>query len=218
MDQQKLSFKGKEYSLDRHGFLEDPIQWDRDFAEGMAEQQGVYGGLTEDHWTFILYLRNKFLDERTVPVVVTACSESNMRLNELRTLFPTGYHRGACRIAGINYAFMYESNIWLTYEMRRTVEAEHKVGPLGFLEDYESWNERFAHRVVRTWDLPDGLTDRHWKIIHYLRDAFRESKNIPSVFEACRDNSISLEELLGELFPAGYRRGACRAAGLPFFT
>lgn len=214
--QHSISFGGKQYQLDKWGFLDPPDQWDNEFAEGMAKQQGIIQGLTEDHWQLIKYLRRKFLEEQTIPVVVIACAENKMRLNTLRDLFPTGYHRGACRIAGINYAFMYESNIWLTYETVPAAESEHDTSELGFLADFEKWTEDFASWVARNWDLPDGLTDRHWKIISYLRDYYSRTKNIPTLFEVCTRVGIDLDEF-GALFPRGYRRGACRAAGLPFF-
>lgn len=216
MDQKTVSFKGKEYTLDRHGFLDPPHQWDENFAEEMARTLGIHGGLTEDHWKFIRYLRKKFLKEKTVPFVVQACADNQLRLSRLRALFPTGYHRCACKIAGINFDFMRDSNLWLTYESIPAVEAEHKVDELGFLLDFEKWNERFTHWVVHNWDLPEGLTEEHWKIIRYLRDFYCKTKNIPTVYELCRSNNIGLDRL-GELFPKGYRRGACRAAGLPFF-
>jgi tRNA 2-thiouridine synthesizing protein E len=53
-------------------------------------------------------------------------------------------------------------------------------------------------------------------VVHYLRDYFAVNRQIPTVFEACSGNDLTLEELK-ELFPAGYRRGACRMAGLPFY-
>ena len=56
-------------------------------------------------------------------------------------------------------------------------------------------------------------TGRH---LEYLREYYRYKRNIPTVYEACKSNGIEVEELLN-LFPDGYRRGACRAAGLPFF-
>jgi tRNA 2-thiouridine synthesizing protein E len=217
MDQQTISFNRKEYKLDRHGFLDPADQWDEDFAEGMARMLGIHGGLTEDHWKFIQYLREKFLVEETVPVVVLACADNQLRLGQLRALFPTGYHRGACKIAGINYAFMCDTNLWLTYECAPAIETEHKVDKLGFLQDFEKWDEKFAHWVVSNWNLPEGLTERHWKVIRYLRDFHRNTGNIPSVYEVCKSNNIGLDEL-GELFPEGYHRGACRAAGLPFLT
>ena len=217
MDDKVVTFKGKKYKLDRHGFLDPPDQWDEDFAEGMARNLSIHTGLTDDHWRFIKYLREKFISEKTVPVVVAACADNKLRLSRLRALFPTGYHRGACKIAGINFDFMRDVNIWLTFESIPPIETEHEVDELGFLKDFEKWNERFTHWVVRNWDLPDGITEEHWKIIRYLRDFYRDAKNIPSVYELCRSNNIGLDKL-GELFPKGYRRGACRVAGLPFFT
>jgi len=181
----------------------------------MAEKLGTYGGLTGEHWAFINYLRDKFLKENTVPVVVKACADNQMRLSRLRELFPTGYHRGACKIAGINFAFMRDTNLWLTYETLPASRTGPQADKLGFLEDFEQWTEQFAHWVARNWDLPEGLTENHWKIIRYIRDSYRQTSNTPTVFEVCSSNNIGLHEL-GELFPKGYHRGACRAAGLPF--
>jgi tRNA 2-thiouridine synthesizing protein E len=211
-----VTFGDKTYTLDKYGFLDPPEQWDEAFAEGMARMEGIFNGLTSEHWSFIRYLRRKFLEERTVPVIVLACADNNIRLGKLKQLFPTGYHRGACRIAGINYEFMYNTNIWLTYENYEVLQSEHKLTEAGFLEDVDDWSERFAHLVAREWKLPQGLTDRHWNIIRYLRDYYRIHKTLPTVYEACQANNLSLEEL-HKMFPDGYRRGACRAAGLPFF-
>jgi len=212
-----VTFGDKTYTLDQQGFLNPPEQWDEKFASGMAEMQDIYGGLTEQHWNFIRYLRKKFIEEETVPVVVLGCADNNLRLSDLRFLFPTGYHRGACRIAGINYDFMYQSNYWLTYETSTLRKEDYRITHSGFLEDFEQWNERFAHLIVREWKLSMGLTDRHLQIIGYLRDYYRRTKNIPTVYETCKANNLDLEEFR-KLFPAGYRRGACRIAGLPFFA
>lgn len=217
MDRQTIDFKGKLYNLDRHGFLDPSEQWDVNFAERMAEKLGILEGLSEEHWDFINYLRRKFLDEKTVPVVVKACSDNNIRLTKLRSLFPTGYHRGACKIAGINFNFMCETNIWLSYETPPKEDAEYKINELGFLEDFEQWNERFAYRVVQNWGLPNSLTEQHWRIIRYLREFYSATKNIPSIYEVCKANKIEFDDL-GKLFPRGYRRGACKVSGLPFFA
>ena len=73
MEDKTVTFKGKSYTLDDYGFLDPPEQWDEDFAEGMAETLDIFGGLTQKHWDFIRYLRGKFIEEKTVPVVVLAC-------------------------------------------------------------------------------------------------------------------------------------------------
>ena len=217
MDQKTITFGDREYTLDNRGFLNPPEQWDEVFAEGMARNLEIYEGLTENHWAFIRYLRDKFLVEKTVPVVVRACADNGMRLNRLRELFPTGYHRGACKIAGINYEFMYNSNIWLTYEMDLPSEETFTVDELGFLRDFAAWDERFAHASARKWNLPEGLTDDHWRVIKYIREAYGSSQRQPTIFEVCNNTGIGLDEI-GSLFPTGYHRGACRAAGLPFIA
>ena len=77
----KVTFgKGKTYDLDDYGFLAQPEQWDRDFAEGMARLQGVYDGLTQEHWDFLSYIREKALKEETLPLVVVACVDNKIRL------------------------------------------------------------------------------------------------------------------------------------------
>ena len=212
-----IKFGDKTYTLDAHGFLDPPGQWDENFAEGMARMEDIFDGLTEEHWKIIRYLRVKFLEEETVPVVVFACTDNKIRMSRMRRLFPTGYHRGACRIAGINYEFMCKTNIWLTYETHQVLKSEHELTQAGFLVDFEKWNQHFAQLVARAWNLPNGLTEAHWRVLEYLRNYYRINKNIPTVYETCRANHVALEKLI-KLFPDGYRRGACRAAGLPFFA
>ena len=213
-----VTFKtGKDYTLDQYGFLDPPEQWDEEFANGMARLQGVYDGLTKEHWDFISYIREKFLKERKFPSLVEACAENHLHLGKLKLLFPTGYCRGACRIAGLNYNFINEANSWAFCETAPILMREFKVTSQGFLEDFNQWSERFANLVGYEWKLPDGLTDKHWEIIRFLRNYYLIMNNIPTVYEVCQAHGLDVEDLQ-ELFPEGYRRGACRIAGLPFFT
>jgi tRNA 2-thiouridine synthesizing protein E len=139
-----------------------------------------------------------------------------MRLSELRSLFPAGYHRGACKIAGINYKFMYETNYWLTYETAPPVKQRYDLDSLGFLDNADQWDEDFVELAMSQRDPPTAPTDRHMNVLHYLRDYYAINRTLPPVHETCIANDLSLDELR-RLFPAGYRRGACRIAGLPFF-
>jgi len=216
VQEKTFTFNDKTYSLDKFGFLNPSDQWDENFAEGIAKELGIYDGLKEEHWKVINYLRSKFLDENTVPVVVIACVDNKLRLQELRQYFPTGYHRGACKIAGINFEFMMNTNHWLTYESPQLLSSRYKMTTTGFLEKFEDWDEDFAHYIVSEWKLPAGLTDRHRQLIKYLREYFTNNNNIPSIYEICDQNDLTLSELR-KLFPEGYRRGACRVAGLPFY-
>ncbi len=210
-----VAFNGQTYTLDAYGFLNPPDQWDVNFANGMAEALEIYGGLTERHWELIRYVRRQFLEEKTIPVSVIACAENNIRLREFRHLFPPGYHRGVCRIAGINYEFMVRTNIWLTYETPPSIKADYKVTPLGFLEHFDDWDERFVNLVIREWHQTQGLTERQRVVIGFLRDFYQKNRDIPTIYETCKGNDLSLEAF-NELFPKGYRRGACLIAGLPF--
>ena len=212
-----VTFNDAVYQLDAHGYLDPPDQWDENFANGMAKSLGILSGLTADHWKIIRYLRMKYLEEKTVPLVVYTCIDNRMRLSKMKILFPTGYLRGAIRIAGINFAFLCKTNIWLTYENYTTLKAQYPMTPTGFLTHFDRWDKRFCELVAEDWHLPDGLTSRHYRLIEFLRAYYRETHNIPTVYEACRSNGIEVDELR-DLFPEGYRRGACRAAGLPFFS
>ena len=64
--------------------------------------------------------------------------------------------------------------------------------------------------------MPPTLTEKQREVIDFLRRFYAERGEIPTVLETCREHGLDLAEL-GELFPGGYRRGACRIAGLPFF-
>ncbi len=209
--------EGKAYTLDRYGFLDEPGQWDEDFAEGMARLQGIYDGLTQAHWDFIAYIRNKFLTEKDLPLLVVACADNHLRLGKLKSLFPTGYFRGACRIAGLSFKFLCDVNIWHSYETAPRLKPAYELTPQGFLADFHRWNEHFAETIADEWQLTGGLTEKHWEIIRFLRNYHQAVNNIPTVHEVCEAHGLDLVDL-EKLFPGGYRRGACRIAGLPFFA
>ena len=209
-------YNEKNYILDDYGFLDDPELWDENFAEGMARLHGIYNGLTKKHWEFIYYIREKYEKEKDLPLLTVTCSQNNFRLGTLKSLFPTGYFRGACKIAGLSYKFLSDVNIWHTYETTPGLQQEYGLTTRGFLKDIRRWDERFANLIADEWNLASGLTDRHWDMIHFLRDYYTTNNNIPTVFELCQALELDLNDLK-ELFPKGYRRGACLIAGLPFF-
>jgi len=210
-----VTFHDKTYLLDKHGFLAHPGLWDKGFAEGIAAEQGIFDGLGDDHWQVIGYLRHKYDGENTVPLFVHACIDVGLRISEFRDLFPTGYMRGACRIAGLNYEFIADKSFVLTYENLPSLWSKYPLSPLGYLEDFDRWDEQFAHLVAQLFDLPAGLTAAHWSVIHFLRDHYRQHRGIPLVYKTCKAHNLTLEEHR-TLFPGGYRRCACRMAGLPY--
>ena len=85
---------------DEEGFLTATEQWTRDIAQLLAEEQ-MPEGLTEDHWKVINYLREYYVEFRSVPPVRKLSRDTGISLRELKALFPEGLTKGACRIAGI---------------------------------------------------------------------------------------------------------------------
>ena len=111
---------------------------------------------------------------------------------------------------------MYETNYWITYETAPPIKERYKLDSLGFLADADQWDEDFVELAMSQRKPPETPTAKHMAVLLYLRDYYAVNRTIPPVHETCVINDLSLEDLR-ELFPAGYRRGACRIAGLPFF-
>jgi len=86
--------------IDEEGFLSNSETWNKDVAELLAQEE-VRGGLKEDHWKVIDYLRDYYLEFNSVPPVRMLCKRTGLRFNNICRLFPSGLTRGACKIAGI---------------------------------------------------------------------------------------------------------------------
>ncbi len=207
----------KEYRVDDQGFLLFPDEWDENFAEGMAPQVGITGGLTEAHWRVIHFIRNTFDITSSCPLIYVACKRNDVGLGDLEKLFPAGYLRGACKLAGVTYRQGYLQHTWLEgdiiHHTRNYDRRSYITDVQGFLIDPNDWDENFAIHKAYEMKMPHYLTPRHWEIIYYLRRKFDEQHAIPTVYETCRDNDISLDKL-EELFPDGYHRGVLKVAGL----
>lgn len=87
-------------NLDEEGFLRQPEVWTRGVARLLAQGE-VSGGLTEEHWKVIDYLRQFYLECDCVPPVRMVRHFTGFNLQYIYKLFPSGLTRGACRVAGI---------------------------------------------------------------------------------------------------------------------
>ena len=85
---------------DEEGFLTKGDIWSEDVAELLAKIL-IPGELTEDHWKVINYMRQYYVEFKSVPPVRKLSRDTGISLRELKMLFPEGLTRGACRIAGI---------------------------------------------------------------------------------------------------------------------
>ena len=212
-----FTYNGKSYAVDHDGFLLDHDSWDENFAEGMAREAGIPHKLSADHWKVLRYIRKRYWETGSCPLVYETCKSNGLTLHELKVLFPTGYHRGACKVAGLSYKDEYLKHSpqdpsakgqWFLAKNKI-----YRVDPLGFLIDPEEWDEQFASNYALQMKIQEGLTDRHWKIIYFLRDCYLKNKHAPNVYETCEVNNLELDEL-ERLFPTGYHRGALKISGL----
>jgi tRNA 2-thiouridine synthesizing protein E len=82
----------------------------------------------------------------------------------------------------------------------------------GFMDDPSAWNEEIAKALATTEGVAD-LSERHWKLVHYLRDYYLKFGIAPMIRKLCKETGFSLKEVY-ELFPSGPAKGACKVAGL----
>ncbi len=224
----EITIGNKMYRVDQDGFLMDFNQWDGNFAESLAMQLSIPGGLTEKHWKVIHFIRDWYTRKGLCPLVYHTCKMNQLRINQLKELFPTGYLRGACKLAGITYKYAYHGNTGklsvlaekpaaVLNEKRpletRQDEKEYRVDVCGFLIDPDQWDEQFALHKAFELKMPDMLTDAHWKVIHFLRRHYFQTRSVPTVYDTCSFFGMEIDEL-GKLFPDGYHRGAVKVAGL----
>jgi tRNA 2-thiouridine synthesizing protein E len=210
-------YKSKKYRVDDQGFLLFPMDWDEDFAEGNAAGVGIAGGLSDKHWKIIRFIRNSFATISKCPTVYVACKENHLGLGDLKELFPAGYLRGVCKLAGVTYREAYLQHGWLEARGRQ-IDYVYKtktytIDKRGFLVDPSEWDENYAIHKAFEMKMPEYLTDRHFRILYFLRDCYLEKTEVPTVHQTCEANHMELEDL-ERLFPDGYHRGAVKVAGL----
>jgi tRNA 2-thiouridine synthesizing protein E len=211
-----FAYGSKRYDVDAEGFLSNFKDWDEDFARGMAPSTGVSGELGDAHWKVISYIRDTFRNTGRCPMVYEACLRNDLDLKELEKLFPAGYLRGACRLAGITYREGFLDQAWTNDQedpaAPGTEGKSYEVNVRGFLMNPFQWDDQFA--IYKAWEMKmPKLTDLHWHVILYIRERFEEDNCVPTVYEVCQANGIDIEKL-HELFPDGYHRGAVKLAGL----
>jgi tRNA 2-thiouridine synthesizing protein E len=213
-------YKNVTYEVDDQGLLLDPMSWNEDFAEGMAKECFI-PLLTSDHWKIIRYIHDAYAQTGVCPTVFATCKANGLLSHEMQKLFPSGYQRGVCRIAGVHYRARRMPPGAPLAEIAAGLHAQesdkvYNVDVRGFLIDPETWDKNFAlHRAVEM-KIPEGrLTEYHWRIIEYLRDIYRHEHRIPHIYEICEKCDLALETFEA-LFPVGYHRGAIKMAGLRY--
>jgi len=215
-----FSYKDTTYQVDDQGFLLNSKFWDSNFAEGMARECEIQD-LTSEHWAVIRFVREALETSGVCPTIFAVCKANGLRPREMKKLFPTGYHRGLCRIAGVNYRVHPLPDEAFLQEAADDLKAlsgnkKYCIDVRGFLIDPATWDANFAMHRALEMNIPHGqLSDKHWQVINYLRDVFKKEKRIPTIYEACEACDLGFENFEA-LFPHGYHRGALKIAGLRF--
>ena len=83
----------------------------------------------------------------------------------------------------------------------------------GFFQKPEQWTEDLALEIARENGLPD-LTDRHWLVIHYMRDTYLKTGAAPTIRTLGKDSGVPVKELY-HLFPKGPAKLAAKIGGIP---
>lgn len=90
--------------IDSEGYLVDPMQWNEALAEEFARQENI--DLTPIHWGVIRFMRRYYEEHLVAPDARFAIKHlagefGKDARNKLFELFPYGYVKQACRIAGM---------------------------------------------------------------------------------------------------------------------
>ncbi len=102
-----VQLEGGTVAVDGHGYLVDPRDWSREFAEHVAREEGIELG--RRHWEVIRFMRD-YLEEHGIAadarfVLKFLAAPDGLTRHEAKMalfeLFPYGYVKQACRIAGM---------------------------------------------------------------------------------------------------------------------
>ncbi|HWO89080.1 MAG TPA: TusE/DsrC/DsvC family sulfur relay protein [Gemmatimonadales bacterium] len=95
----------------------------------------------------------------------------------------------------------------------RLLDRELEVDAEGFLQKPEQWNEELAVEIARSVGITE-LTDRHWKVIMFMRDTYLSTGSAPSIRTLGKTSGVDVKELY-KLFPKGPAKLAAKIAGIP---
>lgn len=90
--------------IDEEGYIVEPGEWNEVLAEHFARNENIQ--LTPAHWDVIRFMRSYYEEHQVAPdarFVIKHLAENmgSAARNELFRLFPYGYVKQACKIAGM---------------------------------------------------------------------------------------------------------------------
>ena len=92
---------------DVEGYLLDPENWNEEVAQQLAAEESIV--LTDDYWVILQYMRDYWAKHQIAPDVrhvmsflaETSAGDKKTAKRKIFTLFPHGYVKQACKIAGM---------------------------------------------------------------------------------------------------------------------
>jgi len=88
-----------------------------------------------------------------------------------------------------------------------------EVNAEGYLLNSQAWDEEIARAIA----LEEGistLTPEHWRVIYFMRRAFMQKGEGPSIRTLTKESGVDTKQLY-QLFPKGPAKRAARIAGIP---
>lgn len=82
----------------------------------------------------------------------------------------------------------------------------------GYMTNPNEWTPEIAVILAREEKI-GPLTERHWQVIHFVRDEFQKSGESPTLRTINKKSGVQTKELY-ELFPQGPAKKVARIAGL----
>jgi len=101
-----LEVAGSALAVDDEGYLIDPAQWNEQVAEELARRERIV--LSDEHWAVIRFMREYYEQRHIAPDARHVMKHlaqfkgaGKAGRNDLFVLFPYGYVKQACKIAGM---------------------------------------------------------------------------------------------------------------------
>jgi sulfur relay protein, TusE/DsrC/DsvC family len=87
-----------------------------------------------------------------------------------------------------------------------------EVNDEGFLLNPNDWDENVAIELAKDEGISE-LTEKHWQVIRFMRQDFKEKGVIPTIRRIKNASGVSVQDLYA-LFPEGPAKKAAKIAGL----
>ena len=101
-----LEVEGRALAVDDEGYLVEPSDWNEQVAEELARHESII--LSDKHWAVIRFMREYYEQHHIAPDarhvmkhLAAFKGAGKAGRNDLFVLFPYGYVKQACKVAGM---------------------------------------------------------------------------------------------------------------------